>query len=167
MRWPFVLVPLLGAVLAWALLARSQPCDPNDGSIAPSLAPQPAALQPGPPAPPPLEPEPLPVEPVPAEPGPSDPEWATRLLELPSGTGPLAARALIEAVERQGLFSVAGASDADLEALRRVTLPEVDRSVPQPYAALTGWLKEAGFSVELVGRTLVVRQRTDEGWTGR
>jgi hypothetical protein len=162
MRWPLVLLPVLAAVLAWVLLApRQDPETSESPATGPQAAP-PAVVAPEPRAAPPVEPAALPPEPE-----PSDPEWITRLLELPAGEGPLSGGALITAVERGGELRFAGATDADLEALRQVQLPDVDRSVAQPYAAMVGWLKEAGLLVERVGSTLVVRRRTDTDSTER
>jgi hypothetical protein len=98
---------------------------------------------------------------------PEDPEWITRPLALPAGSGSLKGTELIQAVETGGKVRFRGATQADLEALKRAVFEEVDRAAEHPHAAMMGWLKEAGFEVEVVYPNLIVRRRTDEDWTGR
>jgi hypothetical protein len=112
-----------------------------------------------------------PVAPAPSAAAPARPaeattpyaEWLTLLLELPREDGRLTGRELEEAVERGGRMRLVGATAADLDALRAVTLEIPGVTGPQPYAALVGWLKEAGFLVEADYPQLVVRRRTDDG----
>jgi hypothetical protein len=98
---------------------------------------------------------------------PEDPEWHTAPLALPAGRGPLRGSELVAAVEAAGKVRFRGATEADLQALRATVFEHADRDAPQPHAAMMGWLKEAGFDVEVVWPELVVRRRTDEGWTER
>jgi hypothetical protein len=98
---------------------------------------------------------------------PEDPEWHTAPLPLPKGRGPLRGEELIAAVEAGGKVRFRGATDADLQALRAAVFDDADRDQPQPHAAMMGWLKEAGFEVELSWPDLVVRRRTDADGTGR
>ena len=98
---------------------------------------------------------------------PDDPEWITRPLKLPPGKGALKGSDLIAAVEGAGKLRFRGKTDADLEALKKAVLDDVDRETEQPYAAMMGWLKEAGFEVDVSWPQLVVRRRTDEEFANR
>ena len=90
-------------------------------------------------------------------------------MRLPAlaGQGPLKGGELVDAVEKAGPLRFRGATAADLAALRSVVFEDVDRGATAPYAAMMGWLKEAGFEVEVAYPTLTVRRRTDEEWSGR
>jgi hypothetical protein len=153
-------LPLAAGALAWWLLARAQQ-EPYGYAREEVIPARPRSALDGPAAMPELPK----TEVVPLE--PADPEWITKPLALPEGQGPLKGTELIRAVEAGRKLRFKGATEADLEALRRAVFEDVDRTAPQPYAAMMGWLKEAGFEVEVVYPDLVVRRRTDEDFTSR
>jgi hypothetical protein len=161
---PLVLLAgvLVGA-LGWLVLGRGDGEDASSGADDRPLRRDEGRRDPA--GAPPTTPPP-PVEVRPAEP-PLDPAWITAPLPLPAGRGPLTGAELIRAVEAAGKVRIRGATDADLDALRRATFEEADRAGDWPHAAMMGWLKEAGFEAEASGPTLVVRRRTDEAWTDR
>lgn len=153
---------IAGAV--W-LLAAGVPPDAPGG---PGEAPGPArAGGPRLPAPAPLAPPTAPEGGLPPAQEPDDPEWITRPLKLPAGKGALTGAELIAAVEGAGRLRFRGRTEADLAALRQVVFADVDRAAETPYAAMMGWLKEAGYEVEVSWPHLVVRRRSDEDFAGR
>lgn len=115
-----------------------------------------------PPAPPAQPAEPL-AQSTEAEVEPAD--WSARLVEVPPGAGPLSGSDLLAALGAAGSVRVRGASEAELEALRRTQFEVTERGTTVPHSAVLGWLKEAGFVVEVAYPTLIVRRRTDEGWS--
>ncbi len=149
-------VLLVGAgAVAWLLLGGSgRPRGIED-------APERRDTRPPPPAPPARAPDD--VARVPGPPPdirePEDPEWITAPLPLPKGTGPLKGSELIAAVEAAGKVRFRGATPADLEALRVAVFEEAARDVEHPHAAMMGWLKDAGFEVEVAYPTLIVRRK--------
>lgn len=154
----FVL-PLAAGALAWFLVVRERE-RPRSGGDEPIGRTERKASTPNAGLSAKPAPESVPVEPEP-------PGWIATRLVLPKGAGSLKGSELIAAVEAGGKVRLRGATEADLEALRRAVFEDVDRAVEQPYAAMMGWLKEAGFEVEVAYPTLTVRRRTDAGWTAR
>src|SRR5262245_50830618 len=151
-------LPLAAGALAWWVLARAQDDHVADGARTERGPARERAAADTPTAMPSLPR----TEVVPNE--PEDPEWATKPLPLPEGQGPLKGSELIRAVEAGRKVRFKGATDADLEALRRAVFEDVDRAAPHPHAAMMGWLKEAGFEVEVAYPDLIVRRRTDDDW---
>lgn len=154
-----LILPAAGGAGAWWLLTRTDP------SVAP---PAPAPLRSPAPVPGRVE-APLtaarpPEEGAVQDPAPRDPEdpsWPARNLPLPPGTGSLKGSELIAAIAAGGLVRLEGATPADLEALRAARFDDVDRDLAHPYAAALGWLKDAGFDVEVAYPVLVVRRRAE------
>ena len=159
----FVLLLAGAGAVVWLVLRPSGP-PPVEAEGAAERAPRADAARPeGPPV---AAAEPA-VVPTRGSDVPEDPDWIAAPLPLPEGRGPLRGAELIAAVEAAGKVRFRGATDADLQALRAAILDHADRDQPHPHAALMGWLKEAGFDVEVSWPDLVVRRRTDEVWTER
>ena len=157
--WLFGL-PLAAGALVWWLLARAN--EPYEHEYREEVIPKRERSALDAPAGMPALPK---TEVVPLE--PEDPEWITRSLVLPEGQGPLKGSELIRAVESGRKVHFKGATEADLEALRRAVFEDVARTPAPPYSAMMGWLKDAGFEVEVAYPALIVRRRTDDDWTNR
>jgi hypothetical protein len=153
---PWLLLPVAAGVTWFALRG----CQATDPSLEPP--PEPPRRTGAPtfprdlPAPPPLPPGP------PPERGPVDPGWMSQEFLVPAGDATLSGAELIQALEASGTWKVTEGEPGTLAALRQETFQAAQRGRREPYAAVMGWLKEAGYRLETAPGELRVMRLPDE-----
>ncbi|MFM8979415.1 MAG: hypothetical protein ACKOSS_02985 [Planctomycetia bacterium] len=90
-----------------------------------------------------------------------DPNWPSRIFVVPAGTGPVTGAELLAALEASGSWRFTAGEAALLEEVRAHAFEQAERGSEQPYAALAGWLKDAGYLLEQAWPQLRIVRRPD------